>query len=148
MSYKNSSREGQALVEIALMLPLFVLILVAIIDFALIFHVQTSVDAMCIRAARAGTVRINQIVGRDWFTPDTHVATQVVFDAFWDTLSPMTTKGNFAPNDPIIDVDGPDNDFKSLRVSATYVHHPFLGMFFPQGWETITLIRHADAKKE
>ena len=139
-------RGGQGIVEMALVLPLFIFILVAIIDLAWLFHVQTSIDSMCIRAARAGTKRINQIVARNMFTSTTHAAPNIIASAFWDTLSPMTNKSNFSPDSPVIDIT--QENYRSVKVAATYHHQPLLGGFLPDTWSNFTLQRAAVERKE
>jgi len=146
MQQQRKKRCGQGVVELALILPLFVLMFIAIIDFAWMFHSYTSVESMCIRAARIGTKRINQIVARNMFTSTTHATAPLMIAAFWESLSPLTPQSNFAPDSPVIDITV--DNYRTVRVSATYHYRPLIGAFLPRGWDMLTLHRFAEERKE
>ena len=55
MRNKNKPTRGQALVEFALVLPIFIFVIFGIVDFGRAFHCWTSLNYQCIQAVRAGT---------------------------------------------------------------------------------------------
>ena len=55
-SKKNKREDGQAMVEFALILPIFILILCGIIDFGWLFYNQLSLNNACREGARYAVV--------------------------------------------------------------------------------------------
>jgi Flp pilus assembly protein TadG len=70
---KNKSQRGQSLVEFALVLPIFLLLVFAIIDFGFGFHAWLTVTNSAREGARIGAVRASEtdIVQRVQDTADT-----------------------------------------------------------------------------
>jgi len=80
---KKHRHSGQALVEIAIVLPLFIMIFIGIIDCARAFHCWSSINHMCVEAGRIASQRKNFRVAVTLFRPDTHAPMKEVVDEFW-----------------------------------------------------------------
>lgn len=87
---KKNRQSGQALVELALILPLLVAILIGIIDCARAFHCWSTVNHMCVEAARVASQRKNFRVIPNYFGPDTHNPASAAVQAFNYYRSPLT----------------------------------------------------------
>ncbi|MBP7635274.1 pilus assembly protein [Candidatus Ozemobacteraceae bacterium] len=99
MSRKH--RRGQSLVELALVLPLFLLLISAIFDFGRIFHVWSCLNLQCIEAAREGAKRRHQLLGRNVFRPDTHTEPASITRVFFLHQSPAIDPLRFRSPDGI-----------------------------------------------
>ncbi len=114
----NKSNHGQGLVEMALVLPLFLILILGIYDFGIAFHTYSTLNQQCVEAAKAGTVRLNQLIGRGVFGSNTHVSIDTVRNAFWQRQSPLMPKDNYLENSPIITGVGVATN--TVKVSAKY----------------------------
>ncbi len=146
MQIIRNPRKAQGVVEMALVLPLFLLVLFAIIDFGWAFHAWTSVNAQCVRAARVGSKRINQLIARSVFSSTTHLGTTEIQQAFWDARSRLTAQANFTPESPVIDTTVSNNHI--IRVSAVYKYSGIIGALLPAGWSVLNLNCVAEERKE
>jgi len=98
---RSSVRTGQATVELALVLPLFLLLVFAIVDFGRTFHVWLCINLQCVEAAFEGSKRINQLVARNAYNGKTHVSLAQVDAAFNAHRSPMIVPTNYRnPSSP------------------------------------------------
>ncbi|OGK06113.1 MAG: hypothetical protein A2W80_05735 [Candidatus Riflebacteria bacterium GWC2_50_8] len=127
-------KKGQAVVEIALVLPIFILVIIGIFDFGRALHSWSTLNYQCTRASRAATKRISPLIARNLFTPETHVqlGTEAQPDVysvqseFWKYRSPAMPRENYEP--PLF--EGVGTDAKEVTISASYnmtLMTPFLG---------------------
>ena len=93
----KSSRKGQAIVEMALVLPLFIFVILTIIDVSRGLHVASALNLQCIEAARAGARRMNFFVATDMIGSHTHSDYSTVKDAFERSQSPATGRCDALP---------------------------------------------------
>ena len=146
---KNTNSRGQAMVELALVLPLFLIVVLGIIDFGINLHVWATLNQQCVQAARAGTKRINQLVARDMFTPSTHAPLSDVETAFWHYRSPLMPAANYQN----ITFDGVSSFSQTVTVRAQFnatLYTPFLGSMVgsENGDGKLTLTAVASERKE
>lgn len=142
---------GQAMVEMALVLPLFLMILCAIYDFGCAFHIWSSLNTQCVEAARAGAVR-KVFLAFGTYGSKTHASLDDVKAAFRKHRSPMVNPANYVSSqgqDPEITGVGEPNVAK-IRVSIGYQFIPLTPMasVFLGGSTGITLHASAEAAKE
>lgn len=147
---KYKKNVGQATVEMALVLPLFLFTVIGIFDFGRAMHAWSTLNYQCIQAARAATKRIHPLIARDMFTPTTHATIETVDAVFWKFRSPMMAKSNYST--PVFDGVGV-NGAETVVVKASFDFSPItplLGSFV--GGEgkpgTITLSASAKERKE
>jgi len=119
----KKQKKGQALVEFALVLPIFLIVVFGIIDFGRILHSWASLNNQCVNAARAGAKRNTFLFGNSLFLNDSHASEQAVLDAFWSMQSPfMQSRGDFnqdnPDNKPTLSGVGTNNP--TVSVSASY----------------------------
>ncbi len=114
--------KGQALVEMALVLPIFIFLVIGIIDFGRAMHSMSNLNHQCIQAARAGAKRIRPLIAKNLFTDSTHPSTEAIITAFWHNQSPIMNKSGYnmdeENNQPKIQGWGKNSE--SITVSATY----------------------------
>ena len=100
---QHKKQKGQAVVEMALVLPIFLLVIIGIFDFGRALHCWSTLNYQCMKAARAATRRIGsyQLVGRNVFSADTHMKLgqeqniDGVWDVFWKYKSPLMSEENY-----------------------------------------------------
>lgn len=92
----NKKRTGQAVVEMALVLPVFIVLLIGIFDFARAFHCWSNLNHQCVQAARAGTKRINSLIARNVFSATTHPDIEEVQKEFWRYRSPLMPEDKYS----------------------------------------------------
>lgn len=92
---KANRRKGQGVVEMALVLPIFLFVLLGIVDFGINLHIWATLNQQCVQAARTGSKRINQMVARDLYTPSTHLPLSKVEEAFWSFSSPLMASASY-----------------------------------------------------
>ena len=92
----NKNKKGQAIVEMALVLPIFLFVLIGIVDFGRVLHTWSNLNYQCVQAARAATKRINPLVARNAFTSTTHTNLADVQEVFWNYRSPLMPKDQFS----------------------------------------------------
>lgn len=97
---KDKHESGQALVEFALILPIMVLILSAIIDFGWVFFNKLSLQSLCRDGARAGIVCQDTSMLRDT------VMNKMRSEAFIDLDDPTTTIVSIFNSDFLNPTDG------------------------------------------
>ncbi len=96
-------RTGQATLELALVLPLFLFLVFAIVDFGRILHIWSCINLQCVEAAREGSKRLNQLVARNVFTSTTHPSLAQVEAAFAAHRSPAINPANYCnPTSPTL----------------------------------------------
>jgi hypothetical protein len=119
---KLPKKQGQALVEMALVLPIFIFVVIGIIDFGRAMHCMSNLNHQCIQGARAGSKRIRPLIAKNLFTETTHPDTATILAAFWQNQSPIMNKGSYnvngINNEP--EIEGWGKDSQSITVSATY----------------------------
>ncbi len=144
---KRKKRTGQALVELALILPLLVAILIGIIDCARAFHCWSAVNHMCVEAARAASQRKNFRVIPNFFGPDTHNNASAAIEAFNRYRSPLTPPN--LTSTPVFTGIGQATD--TVTVTCTFQFRPWipgLSYFFRGSGGAIILTGHAVQRKE
>ncbi|MFZ5952011.1 MAG: TadE family protein, partial [Candidatus Rifleibacteriota bacterium] len=119
-------RKGQAVVEMALVLPIFIFLLIGIFDFGRALHTWSNLNFQCMQAARAATKRINPLIARDVFGVNTHPDLTEVQAAFWKNRSPLM------PQDMYINptFTGIGTNAREVRVSASFklsLYTPLVG---------------------
>ncbi len=93
---KKQKRFGQAIVEMALVIPIFIYVFIAIIDAGRLYHCWSTINHMCVEAARVASKRIFINVANKFFTPTTHADISVVTTEFWKYSSPLTPQSSFS----------------------------------------------------
>lgn len=111
MTKSLKTKIGQALVEFLLTFPLFIFIIIGIVDFANILHCQATLNTQCVNAAQKAA-QIFQ--SKDYDINDIYVS-------FWKLKSDFMDKKNYNTekerNLPII-IDDEQN--KIIKVCSTY----------------------------
>ncbi len=145
MSRKH--RCGQSLIELALVLPLFFLLISAIIDFGRIFHVWSCLNLQCIEAAREGAKRRHQLLGRNVFTADTHTEPASITRIFFLHQSPAIDTARFRTPDgdqaTAPEVLGAGTSDRELTVRIHYSYPfitPFMNRILSEIWGKSELI--------
>lgn len=145
------NRKGQAVVELSLVLPIFILVILGIFDFGRALHCWSSLNHQCVQAARAAAKRTNQLVARNLYLSTTHTSLSDVQKIFWDARSPiMDTKEYEGPDWANSGVGG---SAKEVTVSAKFKLNlltPFLSSLAGSHGQNGKLILSASAteKKE
>ncbi|MFZ2957778.1 MAG: TadE family protein [Candidatus Ozemobacteraceae bacterium] len=93
---KKINRSGQATVELALMLPIFMFILLGIFDFTRVFHTYSTLNMQCAQAARVATRRLNPMIARSFYGPNTHSPLASVTQAFDQYRSPLMNAAKYS----------------------------------------------------
>lgn len=130
-------RAGQATLELALVLPLFLFLVFAIIDFGRILHTWSCINLQCVEAAREGAKRLNQLIARNVFTSTTHSSLAQVQSAFDAHRSPIINPANYCnPTNASIpqpEYSGVGGSSREITVSVGYrieMLTPFIGNIF------------------
>ncbi|MBU1107429.1 MAG: pilus assembly protein [Candidatus Riflebacteria bacterium] len=92
---RKKAKNGQAIVEMALVLPIFLLVLIGIFDFGRALHCWSTLNYQCVQAARAATKRINPLYTQKIFSETTHPSIEEVEAAFWKFRSPMMASDSY-----------------------------------------------------
>ena len=150
-------RAGQALVELAIVLPLFLTLLFAIVDFGRIFHIWSGLNLQCVEAAREGAKRKNQLLGRNVFNGDSHMEIASITRAFVMHQSPAIHTSRFRTKTGL-PASGPEllgvgTSDREITVTARYsvqLMTPFLERLFISitGKPEIVLTAAATERKE
>ena len=148
----RTHRQGQSLVELALVLPLFLLLISAIIDFGRMFHVWSCLNLQCIEAAREGAKRTHQLLGRNVFRGDTHTDPASIVRTFFLHQSPAvditrfrTHEGNQATAPEFLGVGTPEREI-TVRIHYSYPFFtPFMSRIFASIWRKPELVITASA---
>lgn len=146
-------KRGQAIVEMAFVLPLFIVMLLAIYDFGQAFHIWSSLNQQCVEAARAGTPRANQLIARGVYGANTHVPIQTLRDTFWSRRSPLMATERYTTESPAITGVGVATN--TITVSAGYrvslvtpIISGILSSGVGSGDGEMTITATAEARKE
>ena len=111
---KQKIRRGQAVVEMALVIPLFLLVVMGIIDFGRAMHAWSALNLQCVEAARVGAKRRFLLFNN--FDANSHASLSKVQDAFWRNLSPLTPRADVTG--PVI--EGVGDSSKIVKVSCSF----------------------------
>jgi len=137
------SERGAELIELAIVLPILLLVFVAIVDFALVFQRYLTIS----NAAREGA-RIAVLPGYTQTDVQNRV-TQYVREGIGDsTASPTTVLTNVS-----IDPPGPTPPFPAAQVTVTLTHSylflgPVSGLFGGGSFTTVTLAARSTMRIE
>lgn len=108
-------RKGQAVVELALVLPIFIVVVLGIYDFGRALHSWSNLNFQCIQAARAATLKS----GKLYRVSDNYIwsypTVNQVEEAFWKNKSPLMPK-----EDIDLQLQGVGENVKAVTVKATY----------------------------
>ena len=146
------NKKGQALVEMALVLPIFLLVVIGIIDFGMALHCWSSLNHQCVQAARLASKRSNQLLARNVHLPTTHTPLSKVQEVFWESRSPIMKESDY--DEINWSATGIGNDQDSVTISASYnmtIMTPFIAQLVSSGNAnngTIKLSASATEKKE
>lgn len=124
----NYKLYGQAILEMALALPIFMLFLIAIFDFARVFHAWASLNNQVVTAVRLATRRQHSLI-RGIYGPNTHTPREKVLEAFHKQKSPWIPS-NWISKPLLLGVG--DNS-REVTISATCTVElitPGAGLFF------------------
>jgi hypothetical protein len=114
-------RRGQGIVEMALVLPIFLVTILGIMDFGRAFHCWTNINHQCIEAVRVACKRKYLSLATNLYTSTTHADTQIVLTEFWKSRSPLT---------PIEKMTGPTlegvgTSAEKVKISVTFLFEPW-----------------------
>ncbi len=112
----RNRKHGQQLVEMALTLPIFIMVVIGIVDFGRALHCWSNLNYQCMQAARAATKRIHPLIARNVFSKDTHPALEVVQQAFWKNRSPMMPEADYSN----LVFTGVGNSDQKVEVKASF----------------------------
>jgi len=127
----HAKSRGQAVVEMALVLPIFIFVIVGIFDFGRALHSWSTLNFQCTKAARLAAKRLSPLIARNLYTPETHTPLGQqediygVHDEFWKYRSPAMAAADYD-----VTFDGVGTDARNVTISATYrlnMITPFLG---------------------
>ncbi|OGK10955.1 MAG: hypothetical protein A2W80_09405 [Candidatus Riflebacteria bacterium GWC2_50_8] len=107
---KKGLNRGQALVEMALVLPIFILIIIGIFDFGRVLHCWGTLNYQCVRAARASTRRINPLLTGSMMIPSAFPTLPEAASVFNYYRSPMMAAGNYLDQNTATYKDADGND--------------------------------------
>jgi Flp pilus assembly protein TadG len=109
-------KKGQAIVEMALVLPIFLFLIIGIIDFGRALHVFSNLKYQCVRAARTASKRIHPTIARNAYTSTTHASLADTQAAFWNFRSPMMPEANYKN----VVFSGVGTSNRTVAVSASF----------------------------
>ena len=135
-SVRNQNPCGQALVEFAFVLPILLLLMVAIIDFGIIFYSQIAVSNAAWEGARAGATIIDPSQGDQEITGATHKA------AYGLDISRLTIDIDPAQDEPPRNQSFPAPRGESLTITVIYN----MELTFPQ--VTVPISGHSVTRME
>jgi Flp pilus assembly protein TadG len=113
---------GQSLVELALMLPILVLLLVGVFDLGRAFHALITLNNAGREAARFGTLHRLDLAG---------MRAAAIQEA--QNSGIVIVNGDIALTCPDAGTAAPCARDTTLRVIITYLYDPILSFFFPSG---------------
>ncbi|HEY9072146.1 MAG TPA: TadE family protein [Candidatus Ozemobacteraceae bacterium] len=147
MKIRAKTFSGQALVELALILPFLVMLFIGIVDCARAFHCWSTINHMCIEGARTASQRKNFRVIPNYFGPETHNTMDATWKAFYRYISPLTASE--AIN---VTFTGIGQATDTVTISCTYRFRPWFpgisALIGNSGDGTITLHGRAVQRKE
>lgn len=123
---KKQKNSGQAVLEIALVLPIFIILLIGIFDFGRALHCWSNLNYQCVQAARAATKRINPLIARNVFSSTTHPGITEVQTEFWRYRSPLMPQSEYTN----LSFAGIGTNDQTVEVRASFnlsMYTPILG---------------------
>jgi Flp pilus assembly protein TadG len=127
----TATSRGQAVVEMALVLPIFIFVIVGIFDFGRALHSWSTLNFQCTKAARIASKRLSPLIARNLYTAETHTPlgqeadVYGVYDEFWRYRSPTMAEADYD-----VTFTGVGTDTQEVTISATYelsLITPFMG---------------------
>jgi Flp pilus assembly protein TadG len=92
----KKTRKGQAVVEMALVLPIFIFVLIGIFDFGRALHSWSNLNFQCVQAARAATKRSESLFKTPGqYLPKFYPTSTEVEAAFWKNRSPLMPESKY-----------------------------------------------------
>lgn len=143
---KHRKNEGQAVLELALVLPIFLILLIGIFDFGRALHCWSNLNHQCVQAARAGTKRINPLVARNAFSSTTHASLNEVQQEFWKYRSPLMPESEYSN----LTFTGVGANDQTVEVKASFnlsLYTPVLGPLVGGDQKSGALTIHAAARE-
>lgn len=144
----TKSRQGQAVVEMALVLPIFLLVLIGIFDFGRAMHAWGTLNYQCVQTARAAARRTHPLIARNVFSSGTHPSNQEAQEIFWRYRSPMMAQSDYEIPDSFT---GVGIATKTVVIRASYnltLITPILGPLVGDSSKNGKLTIHAYAQEE
>lgn len=145
----SNKKNGQAVVEMALVLPIFIVLLIGIFDFGRALHVWSNLNHQCVQAARAGTKRINPLIARNVFSTSTHPPLEELQTEFWRYRSPLMPQDQYSN----LTFSGVGTNDQTVEVKASFnltLYTPILGSVIggEKGSGALTIHASAQERKE
>jgi Flp pilus assembly protein TadG len=148
---KRKRRSGQAVLELALVLPIFLFVLLGIIDFGRAMHCWSNLNHQCVQAARVATKRTFLLVAPDIYGSSTHTPLTDVQSAFWQARSPLMPEADYQG----VTFTGAGTTDRVVEVSARFtmsLYTPIFGRIIggtsPSGSSGLTISAVAREHKE
>ncbi|KAF1080976.1 MAG: hypothetical protein GQF41_2790 [Candidatus Rifleibacterium amylolyticum] len=116
---RKQENRGQALVEMALVLPLFIFVIMGIFDFGRVLHCWGTLNYQCVRAARVSTRRINPLLTGNAMIPSAFPTLSETAATFNQFRSPMMTSDNYLDQNVTTFTDGEGN---TVTVPVLFSH--------------------------
>jgi len=116
---KKLEKKGQAIVEMALVLPLFIFVVIGIFDFGRVLHCWGTLNYQCVRAARVSTRRINPLLTGNAMIPSAFPTLAETAATFNQYRSPMMSPDNYLDQNATTITDGAGN---TIVVPVTFSH--------------------------
>ena len=143
----NGNRKGQAIVEMALVLPIFLVVFIGIFDFGRALHCWSNLNYQCIQATRAATKRIHPLIARNVFSASTHPSIENVRAAFWKNQSPLMPQANYG--EPVFNGVGGSSQVVEVRASFNLsLYTPIIGRLIGGKDKDGALTLHAAASEQ
>jgi hypothetical protein len=137
--------KGQAIVEMALVLPIFIFMLIGIFDFGRALHAWSNLNYQCIQAARAGTRLKRKLVGAgNIIAPSLYPTMDDVQKAFWKYRSPLMPQDKYAN----LSFSGVGTTNKTVEIKASFnltLYTPVIGSLIGGNNKSGGLTIHASA---
>ncbi|PKL48404.1 MAG: hypothetical protein CVV42_09785 [Candidatus Riflebacteria bacterium HGW-Riflebacteria-2] len=116
---RKQEKKGQALVEMALVLPLFIFVIIGIFDFGRVLHCWGTLNYQCVRAARVSTRRINPLLTGSAMIPSAFPTLTETATTFNQYRSPMMTATNYLDQNAATYTD---EDGNTIAVPVLFSH--------------------------
>ena len=113
-------KRGQGIVELALVLPIFIFVFLGIVDFGRAFHSWSTINHMCVSAARVACKRQMLNIATNVYTPTTHASVEAVTAEFWKYISPLTPQSKIT-----LDMVGVGTSGDTVTIKATVQFEPW-----------------------
>ena len=142
----KTKNKGQAIVELALVLPLFIFMILGIFDFGRALHAWSNLNYQCTRAARLASRRINPLIARNVFSSSTHTPLQEVEEVFWHFRSPLMPQDSYTS----VVFSGVESNDTNIEVRASYamtLYTPMVGQMIGSANRDGNLVLSAVARE-